>query len=631
MDCYFLAGGTRFAFNEGMKFLVLLVVIISSAAFADITTPAQLIAAYQAAHSASVDDNQMVWFFQQKPTLDEIVTFASFDPSKFKVRNYAFQVGAVKTPGDFIKLYSNIGEINLTESTVDWLIGLKPTIAEAVALASLEKDPFRVRTKFYNTGAIRSIPDLVQLYSGVAPVYLSPSLLKKHLTPDTSIQDVLSLVKIGSNRPEILRGLYRSGMMTLTELETAAPLSPALQTFRQKVPVQGVELPTSNSPSVEEIETKIYAVHSTNFYPLDNTIHVVYPKNRPEIGIFRPTTHFALGELVRSHSQGAYSWEGKKFAIITPLKDIMPQMISLNTYDSFILGDFKLTSDSVLVYQTQLAAEVRPGITAVAFDPAKKTLRQAIDEVIKSKGGYQIRMREEGAQVAEALMDGRNINSLEFFSPLIRKYPHASFGAHMGSVYGQGYDYGYLDMFLTELATNGGYGLQVGAIKPFILAMQEFILYDLQQRVETSSFAPSIKKTFKDHAQLAEAAIGEYQKSIPLTQKDGTNVMQKALRISAFSPSKLKQFILLYPEQFEDLDLNLFISYYYIFHISWVGKTVALQDGSWNSLSWAFSILSGQDKGVLLVLLDSIIQREVTGRSIFANDFKELLAFLKRY
>src|SRR5262249_37800927 len=137
-------------------------------------------------------------------------------------------------------------------------------------------------------------------------------------------------------------------------------------------------------------------------FPTNGVIHVVDPAVRGAGSYFRPTTHFALGELIKPQCDGAISRENKKFAVITPLKDLVPQLLSLNVYDTYILGDLKLTKDSIVLVpkaETKQYQISHPNLNIVSYDSNRGALRQTVKKLIKDRDGYTIESIENDNKI----------------------------------------------------------------------------------------------------------------------------------------------------------------------------------------------------------------------------------------
>src|SRR5665213_3380367 len=110
------------------------------------------------------------------------------------------------------------------------------------------------------------------------------------------IQSTLSepLAKAATVIQRLWRGQQIRGEIALTV--------PHLLTLQTRLKLWSVP-----SLPLQEIESKLFAVHATDFFPMDGVIRVIDPKIRGGGSYFRPTTHFALGELVRPQVDGKLS------------------------------------------------------------------------------------------------------------------------------------------------------------------------------------------------------------------------------------------------------------------------------------------------------------------------------------
>jgi hypothetical protein len=107
----------------------------------------------------------------------------------------------------------------------------------------------------------------------------------------------------------------------------------------------------------------------------------------------RETLHFTLNGFVDEHRGGCiqehiFSWANKKFAYIVPLSDVIPQVISLFTHDTIVLGKI-LLPDSAQIISNQ--------------SPEK------ILSAIKEKGYRTFDIRGV-KQLDPAFLEGTNIN-----------------------------------------------------------------------------------------------------------------------------------------------------------------------------------------------------------------------------
>lgn len=218
---------------------------------------------------------------------------------------------------------------------------------------------------------------------------------------------------------------------------------------------------------VERMGTNLLAIHATNFFPLKGRISVVDPLFRKEVNFFRPTTHFSLNQLVRAHKGG--SWESKIFAIITPLADLYPQLISLNFHDSFILGHFDLTPHSHLLipeclmdsYKKEIIKLRERGIQIHFYNLQSTKLRPEIEKIVKKMKGLEIDVSLQDSKVnkifsnleeyGEVFSRGININTKKYFEPLLDFYPQLTFGFPTVSIVGQANCVKIIDLGLTSL------------------------------------------------------------------------------------------------------------------------------------------------------------------------------------
>lgn len=212
----------------------------------------------------------------------------------------------------------------------------------------------------------------------------------------------------------------------------------------------------------DHIQEKLIAVHATDQLPEEGVLRAglgdpitMDEKWRetlePLYRSVRPTLHFSLGELVRP-IPGKESWEEKKFAILTPLKDLLPQAVNLNCYDTFILGDFHLTDRSLLL--VPLGTEVKSSCYQICiYDPETSSLRAAVARHIEQMGGWNIEMMEGDVEhiLAEAKLQQKNINTKSFFAPLLKGRPHVSVGLRFDPHEGKHYLLAEIEKGLREV------------------------------------------------------------------------------------------------------------------------------------------------------------------------------------
>lgn len=144
------------------------------------------------------------------------------------------------------------------------------------------------------------------------------------------------------------------------------------------------------------------------------------------------------------------SWEECKFAVVVRLKDLMPQLINLNCYDTFILGDFKLTPTSILITPKGEVQLNQSEYILYEYDPSATSLREAVDDAIQQLDGWSIRMLDDEEEdiLRDAIHEGQNINTKSFFSPLLTAKPYLSVGLRFDEEDGEHYR-----MFFNEMTT----------------------------------------------------------------------------------------------------------------------------------------------------------------------------------
>lgn len=270
-------------------------------------------------------------------------------------------------------------------------------------------------------------------------------------------------------------------------------------------PLSRAEIP--ERPSLQELEHRIYAVHATNFFPEDGVIRagasdISGPSARvgDDPPSFRPTVHFSLGELVRPHGQ--HSWEDRKHAVLLPLGALKKQLVNVNTYDTYVLGDFRLPPGAVAVIPEGSQVRVPPGVRVVRYDPESQSLRQAIDEQIESAGGWPIRMKRRLSPSLDSIAtvegkDSLNVNSPEFFGPLLRE-SGSSFGDHIRSQQGTAYRFGALDAGMNRLYSQyRPHSHSLGTAETRLL--RDLIgsqLQKLDREIAGSAFPPEARATY---------------------------------------------------------------------------------------------------------------------------------------
>lgn len=208
--------------------------------------------------------------------------------------------------------------------------------------------------------------------------------------------------------------------------------------------------------NAEPLLDKIYAVHATRSVPRSDTLQAgmaidsLSPAQQALWPQIRSTVHFALGELVRP-VEGFMDWEECPYAIVTPLRTLLPQLININCYDTFILGDLDLGPETFLLVPLEQYEKVKSKATVI---PYTSTLREAVDNLIAKNGGWHIVMDSEDIEdeLHPAYLDGKNINIPEFFAPLKKNRPWLSVGLRFDPLEGEHYRLSQIEQAILTFA-----------------------------------------------------------------------------------------------------------------------------------------------------------------------------------
>lgn len=223
---------------------------------------------------------------------------------------------------------------------------------------------------------------------------------------------------------------------------------------------------TSSAPNLDDLLSKTAAVHATDILPTDGLMRAgsgadIGAEDGFSFSSFRPTLHFALGQLVWGHAAG--NWDLKKYAIIVPLSSLNSQLLNLSVDDTFILGDLKIPSNAILIDAS--GENVRaPGFAASNVVRAEKgtTLREAVEETLAKRGYWVFENRSKGrTHLPLNSIKGDpdvNANSPKFFSQLLASAPHVSFGIATHSLLGDAQITGTMDWALEPASKIYGSG-----------------------------------------------------------------------------------------------------------------------------------------------------------------------------
>lgn len=211
----------------------------------------------------------------------------------------------------------------------------------------------------------------------------------------------------------------------------------------------------------ESLGKLLFAVHATDDFPSDGILHAGYgnPETLPEwVPNVQHTLHFSIGELVRPVGTGEeqwMTWENKLYAIVVPLENLFPQLINLNCYDTFTLGDLYLSQEMFIVAPKGTSAE---GPYRLFEYDSSTTLRDAVDALIASQGGLKVTMTDENLdeEYAPAMVDSININTFDFFADFLVKMPYLSLGLRWEPLHGEAWRFADVEMKVMNLAITPG-------------------------------------------------------------------------------------------------------------------------------------------------------------------------------
>jgi hypothetical protein len=228
------------------------------------------------------------------------------------------------------------------------------------------------------------------------------------------------------------------------------------------------EYSPENPPPLDVLESKVFAVHATPILPKDGVM-VAGARNisgranwDDEPPSFRPTIHFSLGEVVREHRGG--NWDEKPYAVVAPLKSLKEQLVNIYPNDTYILGNYRLTDESVLLVPRGTdTADLPEDVQVIEYNP-QVGLRMAVDQTIRDKNGWPIRMQPGGVEEGSvATIDNVDINDANFFKAMYEDKPQVSYGTHLTPERGEAYRFGSIEQAI-NLTTKGyhSFGMSLG-------------------------------------------------------------------------------------------------------------------------------------------------------------------------
>jgi hypothetical protein len=410
---------------------------------------------------------------------------------------------------------------------------------------------------------------------------------------------------------------------------------------RLKTDEKKFEYSVENPPPLEELESKVYAVHTTPILPKNGILKAgarnIWDEKKwdKEPPSFRPTLHFSLGEVVRPHS---VSWDENPYAVVTPLKSLTNQLVNVAPQDTFILGDYKLTNnDTLLVPKGTNVSTLAQEVNIVEYDP-EQGLRKSVDKFIEEKEGWQIRMKHGGESTGSvAYIKDKEINSPDFFKNLFEKYPEVSFGTHIDPERGEAFRFGIIEQSINNVMKNYSdhwnkySNPEIKLNRAFILhnlnkleksleqteslsseAMSTFMqkkrrlmgwmniinedIYFREKYGKTLTDAPDevqeqVRKQRNNPEKLRETMIELFYKLKPLPRETTLYSPSLAEKLKGFSPQELKDFIDQNPDAFRSTNLQEFYAFYATRRWITVKTTKAKEEGLDKIIEYSLSQL----------------------------------------
>lgn len=317
------------------------------------------------------------------------------------------------------------------------------------------------------------------------------------------------------------------------------------------------EYSSENPPPLEVLESKVFAVHATPILPENGALKAgardISASDKwqgDEPPSFRPTIHFALGELVQEHSD--WSWEENPYAVISPLKNLESQLVNVFPHDTFVLGNLQLQEGMILLVPKGTDVSKLPqGIETKEYD-VKTGLRKAVDSTISERQGWHIQMRPEGVAIGSvAHIEDVEVNDSKFFQSLFEKYPHISFGTHLDPERGNAFRFGVIEQTLDKVMKNySDHWLRYSTTEvSFHRSLIVHNLQRLEQSIENSSINPQAIDAFEEKKEKLLGWLNiidcdlETRQRLGKTFTGASESVQKMVRTRRNDPAKLREFV----------------------------------------------------------------------------------------
>ena len=155
-----------------------------------------------------------------------------------------------------------------------------------------------------------------------------------------------------------------------------------------------------------EHDEKLFAVHTTDCLPIEGK-QIAGASLSPEhaekfnflekFPLIRHTLHWCIGRCVpkvfvseKEDDIVENPSETRKYAIVTNLKNLFPQLINIYIDDTFILGDYEISEKDTIIVPIGTDFKNSCKAKIIYYDPSKTNIGVAVNTFIKSNSGYTV-------------------------------------------------------------------------------------------------------------------------------------------------------------------------------------------------------------------------------------------------
>lgn len=274
-------------------------------------------------------------------------------------------------------------------------------------------------------------------------------------------------------------------------------------------------MPLTTELSSQELMKNLIAVHVTDYLPINNKQiagNCGQKLNNDTFNLtnitpeFRHTLHWSLGNVAPEHdgcTEKAFggcanTYSKRKYALVTRLENLAPQLLNIFAYDTIIIGNYNLSTKDWLVAPRGTIIQGAGDFNIFYYNPEVCTLEEAVQSVIVEKlNGWKIRFTGIGDLHDKAYLDHSNveINNPVFLSPIITEL-NVSFGTHELSISG------WQSSYICALETIGSY------VMALFLEVNPDYLDQLQTNKQEVAIAKIVvKHALKDLKEYAEKLV----------------------------------------------------------------------------------------------------------------------------